>query len=156
MGALAVSDGIDDLVSTIGWIKAQRAADAANIGVMGFCMGGSYSTLLPCLSTDIKAAVTFYGEIPSDDQLEHLGCPIFYAYGEKDDWIQRKDVDRLGEALRKFNKPGEVKIYTGCSHGFFNDTRTDLYSTEDAKDAWKRTLTLFAANLRGRRVVSFR
>jgi len=102
---------------------------------------------LPCITRDIKAAVPFYGEIPPDTTLQNLSCPIFYAYGENDGWIQRKDVDRLASALRKFNKPGEVKIYPGCSHGFFNDTRADVYSAKDAREAWDRALKLFDQNL---------
>jgi len=149
MGGLAMADGIDDLISTIGWIKTQKAADGTRIGVTGFCMGGSYATLLPCVSKDIKAAAPFYGEIPPDDQLRNLTCPMFYAYGENDGWVQRADVDRLAAALKKFDKTGDVKIYAGCSHGFFNDTRPDVYSANEAKDAWARTLKLFAANLRG-------
>jgi carboxymethylenebutenolidase len=149
MGGLASADGIDDLSSTVGWIKTQKAANGAKIGVTGFCMGGSYATLLPCVSKDIKASAPFYGEIPPDDQLRNLNCPMFYAYGENDGWIQRTDVDRLAAALKKFGKQGEVKVYAGCSHGFFNDTRPDVYSAKDAKDAWERTLKLFAANLQG-------
>ena len=149
MGGLAMADGIDDLISTIGWIKTQKAANSAKIGVTGFCMGGSYATLLPCVSKEIKAAAPFYGEIPPDDQLRKLNCPMFYAYGENDGWIQRADVDRLAGALKKFDKQGEVKVYVGCSHGFFNDTRPDVYSAKDAQDAWTRTLKLFAANLQG-------
>jgi carboxymethylenebutenolidase len=148
MGGLAPADGIDDLHSTIDWIKEQSAA-GGSIGITGFCMGGSYATLLPCVSTDIKAAAPFYGEIPSDDILRNLNCPMFYAYGENDGWIQRTDVDRLAAALKKFGKQGEVRIYEGCSHGFFNDTRPDVYSAKDAQDAWSRTLKLFAANLKG-------
>jgi len=148
MSALNTSDGIDDLLSTIAWLKSQPTADSAHIGVIGFCMGGSYALSLPCVSKDIKAAAAFYGEVPPDDQLENLGCPTFYAYGENDGWIQRADVDRLRAALKKFHKPGEVKVYTGCSHGFFNDTRKGIYSADDAKDAWQRTVELFAANLK--------
>ncbi|HKV55514.1 MAG TPA: dienelactone hydrolase family protein [Candidatus Binataceae bacterium] len=148
MGNLKQSDGIDDLLSTVDWIKAQGGAQASRIGVIGFCMGGSYATALPCVSRDIKAAAPFYGEIPSDDRLQNLNCPIFYAYGENDGWIQRKDVDRLASTLKKFNKPGEVKVYGGCSHGFFNDTRADIYSAKDAKDAWERSLKLFEQNLK--------
>ena len=149
MGGLAMADGIDDLISTVGWIKTQKPADSAKIGVTGFCMGGSYAALLPCVSKDIKAAAPFYGEIPPDDKLRDLNCPIFYAYGENDGWIQRADVDRLAGALKKFGKQGEVKVYAGCSHGFFNDTRPDVYSARDAKDAWERTLKLFTADLKG-------
>jgi carboxymethylenebutenolidase len=148
MEGLKQSDGIDDLLSTINWIKTQSSAQATRIGVIGFCMGGSYATLLPCVSRDIKAAAPFYGEIPPDDKLRNLNCPIFYAYGENDGWIQRKDVDRLAAALKKFNKPGATQVYAGCSHGFFNDTRADVYSAKDAKDAWARSLSLFEQNLK--------
>jgi carboxymethylenebutenolidase len=149
MGGLKKEDGIADLQTTMGWLRAQEQTRTARIGITGFCMGGSYAMLLPCESKEIAAAAPFYGEVPPDEKLEHLGCPIFYAYGENDGWIQRADVERLGTALKKFNKPGEFKIYSGCSHGFFNDTRADVYRPEEAKDAWDRMLKLFAANLKG-------
>ena len=149
MGGLKKTDGIADLQTTVQWLRAQDATRSTRIGITGFCMGGSYATLLPCESKEIAAAAPFYGEIPPDEKLEQLGCPIFYAYGENDGWIQRADVDRLGAALKKFDKRGEVKIYKGCSHGFFNDTRADVYRPAEAKDAWERTLKLFAANPKG-------
>lgn len=148
MVGLKMDDGIEDLLSTVNWIKQQSAANGARIGVTGFCMGGSYATLLPCVSKDIRAAAPFYGEIPPTEKLRNLNCPMFYAYGENDGWIQRTDVDRLAAALKEFNKPGEVKVYTGCQHGFFNDTRPDVHSAKDAKDAWERTLKLFDQNLK--------
>ena len=61
----------------------------------------------------------------------------------------RRNINRLAAALKKFDKPGEVKIYAGCSHGFFNDTRTDVHRAAEAKDAWGLTLKLFDANLKG-------
>ncbi len=149
MGGLKKEDGIADLQTTVAWLRAQKPTRSARIGVTGFCMGGSYAILLPCESREIAAAAPFYGEIPTDEKLKNLGCPIFYAYGENDGWIQRADVDRLAAALKKFDKRGEVKVYAGCSHGFFNDTRPDVYRAAEAKDAWDRTLKLFAANLKG-------
>jgi carboxymethylenebutenolidase len=149
MEGLRKEDGIDDLKTTVEWLRAQRQTTQARIGIIGFCMGGSYALLLPCESKELSAASVFYGEIPPDDKLKNLGCPIFYAYGENDGWIQRKDVERLAAALKKFGKQGEVKIYPGCSHGFFNDTRPDVYNAAAAKDAWERTLKLFATNLKG-------
>jgi carboxymethylenebutenolidase len=149
MGGLKTEDGIDDLKATLQWMRAQKQTQQSRIGVIGFCMGGSYALRLPCESREISAAAPFYGEIPSDEKIENLGCPIFYAYGENDGWIQRADVDRLAADLKKFDKQGEVKVYQGCSHGFFNDTRPDVYAPAAAKDAWDRTLKLFKENLRG-------
>ena len=148
MGGLKTEDGIDDLKATLQWMRAQKQTQQSRIGVIGFCMGGSYALLLPCESKEISAAAPFYGEIPSAEKIRNLGCPIFYAYGENDGWIQRVDVDRLAGDFKKSDKQGEVKVYQGCSHGFFNDTRADVYAPAEAKHAWDRTLKLFNANLR--------
>jgi carboxymethylenebutenolidase len=149
MGGLHKPDGIEDLQSTIQWIRAQKETRASKIGITGYCMGGSYAMLLPCESKEIAAAAPFYGEIPGDNEIQKLNCAVFYAYGANDGWIQRKDVDRLAADLKKFGKKGEVKVYEGCQHGFFNDTRKDVYAPDAAKDGWQRTLKLFAENLRG-------
>ena len=149
MAGLKKEDGVADLQTTIEWMRAQKQTQSARLGIIGFCMGGSYALMLPCETREIAAAAPFYGEIPPDEKLKNLACPILYVYGENDGWIQRKDVERLAAALKKFGKKGEVKIYPGCSHGFFNDTRADVYRPAEAKDAWERTLKLFAANLKG-------
>jgi carboxymethylenebutenolidase len=84
MSGLKQTDGMEDLLSTIGWLKAQPSVRVSHIGVIGFCMGGSYAMSLSCVSRDIKAAAPFYGEIPADEKLQNLSCPLFYAYGEND------------------------------------------------------------------------
>src|SRR5579864_2695799 len=84
MGGLKKEDGIDDLKSTVKWLRGQKETKASKIGITGYCMGGSYAMLLPCESKEISAAAPFYGEIPADEKLQQLNCPIFYAYGEND------------------------------------------------------------------------
>lgn len=148
MTALKKEDGIEDLKSALHWLRGQKETAASKIGVTGYCMGGSYALLLACESNEIAASAPFYGEIPSDEKLGSLNCPLFYAYGENDGWIQRKDVDRLAATLKKLGKKGEVKVYARCQHGFFNETRNDVYAPEAAQDAWERTLRLFAENLK--------
>ena len=138
-----------DLKTTAAWIRDQKRARSSKMGIIGFCMGGSYALLLPCESKELAAAAPFYGEIPSDNKIRELSCPVFYAYDTNDGWINRSDVDRLQKALREFGKQGTVKLYPGCSHGFFNDTRPDVYNAEAARDAWHQVLQLFSANLQG-------
>jgi len=148
MGALKQEDGLKDLKATVAYLKTVPEVDAARIGVTGFCMGGSYALMLPCVSPDLKAAVPFYGQVPSPDApLQNLSAPVLYIYGEEDGWITKADVQRLATALKKYNKPGEIKTYPGAPHAFFNDTRKDVYKAAEAKDAWARALAFFKQHL---------
>jgi carboxymethylenebutenolidase len=119
MEGLKPNEGIDDLFGTIGWIKKQSAAKATHIGIVGFCLGGSYAALLPCCTRDLKAAAPFYGEIPDDDKLHQLSCPLLYVYGSNDGWIQRADADRL--AKRCVPSTSRAKCaYTRAAHTAFS------------------------------------
>jgi carboxymethylenebutenolidase len=148
MQALHQADGLKDLHATLTYLKTADGVDPARIGVIGFCMGGSYALLLPCITRDLKAAVPFYGQVPNPDApLKNLSAPVLYIYGEEDGWITKADVQRLRDALRKYKKQGEIKTYAGCPHAFLNDTRKDVYRPAEAEDAWKRTLAFFQQHL---------
>lgn len=108
------------------------------VGVIGFCMGGSFSLLLACNNKNVGAAVPFYGKVPDDNVLQNLSAPVMYVYAGKDQWITRQEVDRLEQLLKKSGKPGEVIRYLNADHAFFNNTRPEVYNADDAKDAWSR------------------
>lgn len=149
MNALKQEDGLADLNATITYLKSVPEVNANKIGVTGFCMGGSYALLLPCISADIKAAAPFYGQIPNPDApLQKLAAPVLYIYGEDDGWITKADVQRLGAALKKYNKLGEIKTYPGAPHAFFRNNDKTVYRPEAAKDAWARTQAFFKQHLK--------
>jgi len=148
MMSLDKPDGVADLLAVVAHLKTVPGVKADGIGVTGFCMGGSYTTLLACATADIKAAAAFYGEVPADDVLAQLRCPLLYLYGTEDGWIQLADVERLRDTLQRAGKTAEVQIYPGAPHAFFNDTRKDVYRKTEAEDAWARTLRLFGQHLK--------
>jgi carboxymethylenebutenolidase len=148
MNALKQEDGLKDLNATVSYIKSAPEVDRTRIGVTGFCMGGSYALLLPCVNADIKAAVPFYGQVPNPDRpLEKLSAPVLYFYGEDDGWITKADVQRLAAAFKKHGKVGEIKTYPGAPHAFFRDSDPSVYRPEAAKDAWDRTKAFFKKHL---------
>lgn len=150
MNTLKQEEGLKDLNATVAYLKTVQSVDATRIGVTGFCMGGSYALMLPCLNPAIKAAVPFYGQVPNPDTpIKNLSGPILYVYGEDDGWITKADVQRLASALKKYNKAGEIKTYPGAPHAFFNDTRKDVYKPTEAKDAWARATAFFRQHLQG-------
>lgn len=138
---------LETLNGAIEYLKACRSVDGTRIGVTGFCMGGTYALSLACHSADIKAAAPFYGDIASDDELKSLSAPILFIGAENDFWITMDKMNRLKEGLRRFGKEGEVKIYSGVGHAFFNDTRPEAYSQDASEDAWKSVSVFFRKHL---------
>lgn len=150
MSSLKEEQALKDLNATVAHLKQIEGVDAGRLGVVGFCMGGTYALLLPCHNQEIKAAAPFYGQVPSPpDPLRNLACPILYIYGDADGWITMADVNRLRDGLKRYGKAGEVKIYPATPHAFFNDTRKDVYRPTEAADAWTRVLEFFARHLKG-------
>ena len=148
MNTLRMEDGLTDLHATVAYLRTVEGVDANRLGVTGFCMGGSYALMLPCVNPAMKAAVVFYGQVPNPDTtLKALACPVLYFYGEEDGWITKADVQRLQAALKKYGKAGEIKTYPGASHAFFNDTRPEVYRAHEAQDAWRRAVTFFKQHL---------
>ena len=148
MQALQQPDGLKDVAATCSYLKSRPEVDPTRIGITGFCMGGSYALMFACVSTEVKAAVPFYGQIPDPDTpIQNLSCPVLFIQGEADTWITTAEVQRLVAALKKYRKSGEVKTYPGAPHAFFNDTRKDVYRPVEAKDAWTRAVAFFKQHL---------
>ena len=148
MMSLNMGQASKDLAKAADYLASRPEIQGHGIGAIGFCMGGGLALTLACDSPRIGAAAPFYGGNPSPvDKVQDLSGPVFAAYAENDGWITAQVREELRQALEQHGKAHEIKVYPGTDHAFFNDTRTEVYNREAAKDAWKRAIALFRENL---------
>jgi carboxymethylenebutenolidase len=148
MLALDMNNAVKELVKATEYLVSQPYTQGRGIGAIGFCMGGGLALTLACESRHIKAAAPFYGINPSPiDKVQNLQGPVFAVYAEHDEFAGRAVREALQQALTKYGKPHEIKVYPGTQHAFFNDSRQDVYNAQAAQDAWDRALSLFRQNL---------
>jgi carboxymethylenebutenolidase len=147
MQGLQKEKALSYLNGAVEYLQKRPDVKAEAIGVTGFCMGGTYSLLLACLNRQIKVAAPFYGDVPSDAELENLSAPALFIGAENDPWITQDKMNHLADALKKYHKEGTVKIYPGVGHAFFNNTRPEAYNENAAKDAWAAVNAFLAQHL---------
>jgi carboxymethylenebutenolidase len=137
-----------DLVAAAQWLKA-RSDGTGNIGVTGFCYGGTMSnTLSVLLGPDLAAAAPFYGGAPKPEDVPKIKAAILIHHGALDKTLAEAYPAQEAE-LKKNKIRYEGHVYPNSVHGFFNDATPERYNKAAAQQAWTRTLEWFNQYVRG-------
>jgi len=149
MMALRIDEAEKDLRGAIQYLLNHDATAGDKTGSIGFCMGGALSLYAASKNPQVGACVIFYGIHPNvKPDLANLQAPVLGIYAENDQFVPPSVVHELEAKLREHGKSAEMQIYPGRDHGFFNDTRAEVYNEADAKDSWRRVLEFFGAHLK--------
>lgn len=140
-------DAIAKLKACVDYLVADKNVDAARgVGVVGFCFGGTYAFHLAANDARITAAVPFYGQAPTPEEIPQIACPVLAFYGDQDAHLM-ETLPTLRENMERAGKKFEAVVYPGAGHAFFNDTNTRMYRADAAADAWIKTLQFLKGNL---------
>jgi carboxymethylenebutenolidase len=151
MVALNIDQTEKDLRGAVQFLLAHTATTSAQVGTVGFCMGGALSLYAASKNAQVGACVVFYGIHPKvQPDFDNLRAPVLGFFGEKDEMMTPDKVRALEEELKEHGKSAEIHIYPGAGHAFFNDARPEAYHPQAAADAWRRTLAFFRANLKSK------
>ena len=143
-----------DVDATIAVLQ-DEGFDAAQIGMVGFCMGGAV-TLFSSTRPGIGAGATFYGgglatgRFGLDAGVElgaKLSCPWIGHFGDLDQGIPVEEVEQLRAAVATSPIPGTIYRYAEADHGFNCNDRPGVYNADAAALAWERTIAFFDEQL---------
>jgi carboxymethylenebutenolidase len=118
-----------------------EARGAGNVGVVGYCWGGTVAHVAAS-ELELDAAVSYYGGGVAKMLDKKPRCPIIYHFGDKDASIPLADIEKI----KKATPENPVHVYAGAGHGFNCDERGS-YSAKDAKVALERSIEFLSAQL---------
>jgi carboxymethylenebutenolidase len=158
---------LEDLGEAARTLVADPSVAGRAIGLIGFCMGGTYAVLGACLRPEFAAAVPFYGLLshrhgmlfdeagldPAKKPYEPLAvahrlrCPLLGFFGADDALVPVADVRELEQGFARSGQPAEIVVVEGAGHAFMNDTRPEAYREQAARDAWARMVAFLKQRL---------
>jgi carboxymethylenebutenolidase len=145
--ALNIAQAEKDLRGAAQYLAGRSST--ANLGAVGFCMGGQLALFATTLNPSIGACVDFYGIHPNvKPDYTKLSGPVLGLFAEKDAFVTPQTAREVDAAIKKAGTQCEIHEYPNVDHAFFNDERPDAYNKTAADDAWRRTLAHFRQHLR--------
>ncbi len=122
-----------DLDAAVAFAQASGHANAARVGLVGWCWGGRTAWLYALHNPKLKAAVAYYGllegmqsPIKPRDPVEfgaELKVPVLGLYAGLDKFITADAVTRMGAELEKSSSGSEIVVFPAMDHGFNADYR---------------------------------
>lgn len=130
-----------------------RAEDPTRpVFAIGFCFGGSNSWYMAAADLGLAGAIGFYGHPDREafpkgaptvmSLVPEFSCPVLALQGGDDPGIPVEAGTALAESLEAHGKVGEVVIYPGAPHSFFDRKSADFQAA--SADAWERVLAFLA------------
>ena len=148
-GQLSPAEAVRDLAGAVDFLLAQPAVTGDAVGVVGFCMGGSFVLHLAARAgAKVAAAVVFYGFLQGGADYSGVRAAVQGHFGEQDQAIPADHARAVLEQVRtQASVPVQVHFYD-AGHAFFNDENLiGTYNEDAAKLAWSRTVEFLRSAL---------
>jgi len=160
VAALDDREVLSNVRGAMNWL-AGRDIGSERVGVLGFCIGGTYSILAAAESHPPACAVAYYGQLryaqrsprkPTDalDVAARPGAPLLGHFGDMDRLISAQDIAEFTAGTRAAQRYCEIHTYAGAPHAFDEWFRPPVYRPVAAAEAWRKTLVHLDWHLKGR------
>jgi carboxymethylenebutenolidase len=146
---LPVDRATRDLRGAVDYLLARDEVVGETIGVVGFCMGGSFALQLAVQEGGtIAAAVAFYPVGYMPDDYAGLQAPVLIHIADDDQINPPGLAEELNEKISAGGRSKPEIDHYPAGHAFLNDENLlGTYEAEQAKIAWDRTIAFLRTHL---------
>ena len=141
ISALDSQQTLGNLKATLAFLQ-NRPDTTSKVGCVGFCWGGGMTNQLAVSTSQLGAAIAFYGSPPPADAVPNIQSPLLLHYAGLDERINQ-EIPAYENALRTAGKDYTICLYSSVNHAFHNDTNEARYDANAAKLAWERSMAFF-------------
>jgi carboxymethylenebutenolidase len=153
MMGMRVGAAADDITASADHLMRSGLLTSAQVGCVGFCMGGGLALLAPTVSPQIDCTAAFYPAMPWPDYRpawgEYSGKEALVHQCEADLPSTGDDIARYAEEIAAHGGIAVVESYAGTQHAFLNDDRPEVHDAAASVLAWERTVSLLHRRLDG-------
>jgi carboxymethylenebutenolidase len=133
---------VDDFKAAAAYYATQDVADAARLGMTGFCFGGGITWRATTEMPELKSSAPYYGPPPPLDAVPNIRAAVLGIYSDDPDDFANEGREELIAALEAAGVTFEINIYPDTQHAFHNDT-SPRWNEEQALAAWNDTVAWF-------------
>ncbi len=141
---LAMDKAALDIDGAAQYLLRRPEVTSKNVGVIGFCMGGSLALWSATLAPAITAAIAFYPGMPWARMKpvweNYAGKSAMIHCSESDGTSLAPGIQEAVQAIEAGNGSVEIFDYLGTRHAFFNSDRREVYDLKSADIAWQRSI----------------
>jgi carboxymethylenebutenolidase len=140
--------GATDLKAAFAYLAGMKDVNPEKIGVIGWCMGGSYAYIAATNLPKLAACVINYGKVGTTaTEVQPINSPVLCNFAGKDMTYTAAMGKKFEEAMRADGKSVEFHEYPGVNHAFMNPNNPDSYDVAQTKLAWKNIYAFLQEHL---------
>jgi len=141
--------GAADLKAAFDYLSAMVDVNPTEIGVIGWCMGGSYSFEAATVLPKLAACVINYGNMDSMASIVgQIQCPVLCNFAELDKTYTPQKGEAFAKEMKAEGKRISFNEYAGVNHAFMNPNNPSVYDETQADKAWNTIFAFLKKNLK--------
>lgn len=133
--SLDIPKAVEKICDSVSYLRRLPYVGNRKVAVLGFCMGGGLALYALAKSKAFSAGVIYYQSLfPDPEDLRGIRAPLLCHYGTEDANTTKAEIDMFREALDRYGKKYEIRMYEGAGHAFLNNPAGKIEANRKAAE----------------------